>query len=197
MPTPPRTSLSEIVSAGRALVESEGPDRLTMQRLAKAVGVKAPSLYKHVDSRDHLIRLVAEDVVADLIIALDDAVAGVDPGEDLAALAHALRGFAHANPEAYGLLFSRLPEEQRPDAALLEQGVAALFRTTEALTGRDDALEAARTVTAWGHGFITMELAGAFRMGGDVDRAFEFGLDRLVTVLAESAPWEPPTMPAR
>jgi AcrR family transcriptional regulator len=168
-----------------------------MQRLAKAVGVKPPSLYKHVDSRDHLIRLVAEDVVADLIVALDDVVAGVDPGEDLAALAHALRDFAHANPEAYGLLFSRLPEEQRPDDALLERGVAALFRTTEALAGEGNALEAARTVVAWGHGFITMELAGAFRMGGDVDRAFDFGLARLVTVLAESAPLEPPTMRAR
>jgi AcrR family transcriptional regulator len=168
-----------------------------MQRLAKAVGVKAPSLYKHVDGRDHLIRLIAEDVVADLIVALDDAVAGVDPGEDLAALAHALRDFAHANPEAYGLLFSRLPEEQRPDAVLMEQGVAALLRTTGALAGSADALEAARTVTAWGHGFITMELAGAFRMGGDVDHAFQFGLDRLVTVLAESTPSEPPTMPAR
>lgn len=197
MPTPPRTSLSEIVSAGRSLVESDGPDRLTMQRLAKTVGVKAPSLYKHVDSRDHLIRLIAEDVVADLIVALDDAVAGVDPGEDLAALAHALRDFAHANPEAYGLLFSRLPEEQRPDAALMEQGVAALLRTTGALAGSADAFDAARTVTAWGHGFITMELAGAFRIGGDVDRAFEFGLARLVTVLAESTPLEPPTMPAR
>lgn len=168
-----------------------------MQRLAKAVGVKAPSLYKHVDSRDHLIRLIAEDVVGDLIVALDDAVTGDDPGEDLAALTHAVRDFAHANPEAYGLLFSRLPEEQRPDAALLEQGVAALLRTTEALAGEGNALDAARTVTAWGHGFISMELAGAFRMGGDVDHAFEFGLDRLVTVLSESAPLEPPTMPAR
>ncbi|HEY6635960.1 MAG TPA: TetR-like C-terminal domain-containing protein [Acidimicrobiia bacterium] len=197
MPTHSRTSLPEIVSTGRALVESDGPDRLTMQRLAKAVGVKAPSLYKHVDGRDHLIRLIAEDVVADLIAALDEAVSGIDPREDLGALAHALRHFAHANPEAYGLLFSQLPEEQRPDAALLEQGVAALLRTTEALAGEDDALEAARTVTAWGHGFITMELAGAFRLGGDVDRAFEFGLDRLVTVLAESTPLEAPTMPAR
>ena len=30
-------------------------------------------------------------------------------------------------------------------------------------------LEAARTVVAWANGFVGMELAGAFRMGGDVD----------------------------
>ena len=45
--------------------------------------------------------------------------------------------------------------------------------------GTDAALEAARLVTAWATGFIEMELAGAFRLGGDLDRAFEYGLERL------------------
>ncbi|HBF81970.1 MAG TPA: TetR family transcriptional regulator, partial [Streptomyces sp.] len=38
------------------------------------------------------------------------------------------------------------------------------------------ALDAARLVTAWATGFIEMEISGAFRLGGDVDRAFEYGL---------------------
>jgi hypothetical protein len=44
------------------------------------------------------------------------------------------------------------------------------------LAGEEEALEAARLVTAWATGFIGMELSGAFRLGGDVDRAFEYGL---------------------
>jgi hypothetical protein len=39
-------------------------------------------------------------------------------------------------------------------------------------------------VFPWAHGFISMELAGAFRLGGDVDAAFEFGLRRLVAAFA-------------
>jgi hypothetical protein len=39
-------------------------------------------------------------------------------------------------------------------------------------------------VVAWAHGFVSMELAGAFRLGGDVDDAFAFGVDRLASALA-------------
>ena len=46
-----------------------------------------------------------------------------------------------------------------------------------------DALPAARTIVAWTHGFISMELAGAFRLGGDVEQAWEFGLDRILTAV--------------
>ena len=50
---------------------------------------------------------------------------------------------------------------------------------------------AARTVTAWAHGFVTMELAGAFRLGGDVDRAFAYGVDHLAGALESSGARRP------
>jgi Tetracyclin repressor-like, C-terminal domain len=34
------------------------------------------------------------------------------------------------------------------------------------------ALPAARATSAFCHGFVSMELAGAFRLDGDIDRAF-------------------------
>ena len=36
---------------------------------------------------------------------------------------------------------------------------------------------------AWAHGFIVMELAGAFRLGGDVEQAWDFGLDRILAAV--------------
>ena len=42
--------------------------------------------------------------------------------------------------------------------------------------GSERALPAARTIVAWAHGFVTMELAGAFRLGGDLDAAYAFGI---------------------
>jgi hypothetical protein len=38
-------------------------------------------------------------------------------------------------------------------------------------------------IVAWANGFITMELAGAFRLGGDVQQAWEFGLDRILAAV--------------
>lgn len=183
MPTPARTSRDEIVSAGRAIVESEGLPGMTMQRVATAVGVRAPSLYKRVRSRPDLVRLIVEDVSRELADILDAAASTGDPMRDLRALATAVRAFAHANPAAYGLLFSRLPDEARPDPDELARTGGAVLRTAAALAGPDRALEAARTVTAWAHGFISMELAGAFRLGGDVDEAFAFGIERLAGAL--------------
>jgi hypothetical protein len=50
-------------------------------------------------------------------------------------------------------------------------------------TGPGDELEAARTVTAWLTGFIAMELGGEFRLGGQVDTAFDHGIARLAAAI--------------
>jgi AcrR family transcriptional regulator len=183
MPTPARTSLPEIVEASRRILEAEGLDGLTMQRVAQAVGIRAPSLYKHVSGRGELIRLVVEAAVADLGSTLDAAVSGEDTIEDLFSLAHAFRRFAHDNPQGYRVMFAPLPEEWRPHRESLLEASRAVLRTTETMVGPDEALDAARFMTAWAHGFLTMELADAFRIEGNLDRAFDFGVDRIARAL--------------
>jgi len=187
VPTPPRTSLEEIVRAGRVILDREGIDALTMQRVAVTVGVRAPSLYKRVRDRDALVRLIAADVVADLGTTLSRAVAGTDPLTDLRSIAHAFRAWAHRHPGGFQLLFSRLPDAWRlePDAG--SGSLDALFTTVAALAGQESVLAASRTVVAWAAGFVGMELAGAFRLGGDVDAAFHYGVDRLGVAISSSA----------
>lgn len=50
----------------RDLLEKDGLAGLTMQAVAHRVGVRAPSLYKRVQSRDRLIQLVAEATLTEL-----------------------------------------------------------------------------------------------------------------------------------
>jgi AcrR family transcriptional regulator len=185
MPTPARTSTAEIVTAARSTLEAEGLEGMTMHRVAEAVGVRPPSLYKRVRGRGDLIRLVAEDIARQLAESMDRATSGHDPARDLRSIAHAFRAFAHANPRAYALIFAQLPDESRVGSDALAAGTAALLRATADLAGKDAQLEAARTVVAWAHGFVSMELAGAFRMGGSVDDAFSFGIDRITAALAQ------------
>ncbi len=183
MPTPARTSLDEIVKAGREIVEADGIDGLTMQSIAARVGVKPPSLYKRIRSRNDLLRLVANDAAAELTGDLETAVAGEDARDDLVALATAFRRFARDNPGAYSLIFAPLPDDARVDPEWSIKASAPVIDATERLAGKADALEAARTVVAWANGFISMELSGAFRLGGDVDRAFDYGVDRLAAAI--------------
>ena len=184
MPTPARTSLDDIIGAARRILEADGLDGLTMQRVADAVGVRPPSLYKRVRSRGDLVRLVSEDVARQLATIAGKAVGSGDPTRDLGALANAYRDFARGHPQAYSLIFSALPEPLRPELTTLAPATETVLGVAEALAGPDRALEAARTIVAWAHGFVSMELAGAFKLGGDVDEAFAFGIDRLAAALA-------------
>ncbi|MDT8915720.1 TetR-like C-terminal domain-containing protein [Amycolatopsis sp. PS_44_ISF1] len=177
MPTPEKTSLSAIVAAGREILESGGPDRLTMQSVAGRVGVRAPSLYKHVRDRAALVAAVAGAAIDELVARLE-ATDGSFEG-----LAREYRGFAQDNPEGFRLMM--LSTLAPPEA--LDRAVAPILKVSRELAGEGTSLEAARLLTAWATGFIQMELAGAFRLGGDVDRAFEYGLARLRRALADDA----------
>lgn len=197
MPTPERTSLDAIVVAGRDILEAEGLGGLTMQAVADRVGVRAPSLYKRVRNRSDLVRLIAAAAVVDLGERLDAAtessgahegVAG-DHGAaitEAARLARTVRAFAHERPAAYGLVFAP-GDDSGLEVETLREASAPLLAVAARLAGPDHALDAARTLTAWITGFVSMELSGAFRLGGDVDQAFEFGVDRIAAALAPRA----------
>lgn len=159
MPTPDKTSLDAIVSAACDLLETDGLAGLTMQAVAHRVGVRAPSLYKRVQSRDHLIQLVAEATLTELAGRLAASASLVN-------IANGFRAFGKERPAAFHLVM--MPGTGVP-VARSEFGAAAsepILRIASRLAGEDHALEAARTLTAWAAGFISMELNGNFRLGG-------------------------------
>ena len=172
MPTIDRTSLPEIINAGRDIVEIDGPSKLTMWAVAKQVGVRAPSLYKRVRGRDALLDLIAEATandLADLLEASDGS---------LAEIGRAFRAFAQKHPEGLRLIFAA---NSALDAMARASG-PVLYSTT-AIVGLDAAPDAARLVTAWATGFVNMELAGSFHFDSDLNEAFEYGLERIVAGL--------------
>lgn len=172
MPTPVRTTNEKIVQAALEILETNGVDGLTMLAVAERVGVRAPSLYKRFKGREALLVATAESSIDDLAARLEDAA------PDLERLARSCRGFAHERPEAFRLMFTA----SAPYAAL-RRSSAPVLRSVGAVVGDDQALSAARLFTAWLTGFIQMELAGAFRLGGDVEEAFDYGFRHLITGL--------------
>jgi len=168
MPTPDRTSLAAIVDAGRDLLELGGPSKVTMQAVADRVGVRAPSLYKRVRDRDALLQLIADATVDDLgarLAASDGA---------LAELARTYRAFAKRHPEGFRLMYA-----VSGSADALRRASEPVLAAARDAVGAEHALDEARLLVAWATGFINMELAGAFRLGGDVDAAFAYGLARI------------------
>ena len=86
----------EVVAAGRQLLEEEGAGSLTMRRLAERVGIRAPSLYKHLPDKTALEAAIIATGLEEAAVAFEAAVAGATA--PLPALAAAYRGFALAHP---------------------------------------------------------------------------------------------------
>lgn len=173
MPTPDKTSLDAILLASRELLEVGGLAALTMQSVAQRVGVRTPSLYKRVGGRDELIQLIAEASLTELTDRLDAASGAID-------LANRFREFGHEFPAAFQLITT--PGAGVP-VARPEFGIAAsrpILDIARTLAGEKRALEAARTLTAWATGFISMELHGGFNLGGDVEQAWHFGVTTII-----------------
>jgi AcrR family transcriptional regulator len=159
----------EIVGVALELLEEAGPDGLSMRRLAERVGIRAPSIYKHLPDKEALeaaIISVGFELQADSFeAALVDAV---DP---LTALAASYREFARIHPHLYRLMTER---ELRRD--LLTPGVEArAARPIIEAVGHDPDL--ARAAWAFAHGMAILELDRRFPPDADLDAAWRRGIE--------------------
>ncbi len=163
--TTPRAQ--QIAAAGRALLEAEGPQALTMRRVADALGIRAPSLYKHLPDKATLEAAIIAEGFREAAAAFEAATDGAD--DPMGALVAAFRAFASAHPHMYRLMTERpLPRERLPPG-LEARTAAPLLR----LTGSP-----ARARAAWAfiHGMIILELNDRFPSDGLTEDAWESGV---------------------
>jgi AcrR family transcriptional regulator len=165
---------SEVVAAGRRLLEEEGPEALTMRRLAERVGIRAPSLYKHLPDKAALEAAIIATGFEEAAATFERAVEGVGEGPGngrgaLVALAAAYRRFALEHPHLYRLMNNGpLPRAHLPPG-LENRTAAPLLRAA----GSQDR---ARAVWAFAHGMVMLELDQRFPPDADLDAAWHAGI---------------------
>lgn len=174
-PYPSQTDLAGIIEAARRLIEQDGVESLSLSRIAAELGIKAPSLYNHIESKNDLLHAVIEHTYLNMFAAHDEALetSGEDPSEQIMNLCRAQRRFAHANPNAYMLAYSTQNPELRADPDLLLNQAIAIQKIMACISGEQNSLPALRGSLALTHGFITLELNGQFRRGGDLSETFD------------------------
>lgn len=161
--------LREIVATARELLERDGADGLSMRRIADRLGIRAPSLYKHVAGKQELENALISSGFEELAARFGQVRAG-SPGEQLRGLGRAYRAFAHDHPHLY-----RLMTERPLDRPGLRPGVEdAAGAPIVAAVGGDADL--ARAAFAFAHGMTILELNHRFPPGADVDAAWERGM---------------------
>ena len=176
-PAPVKASNDDILAAARAIAAARGGESLSLNEVAETVGIRAPSLYKRFANRAALMEAVRESVLADLATLLRKAQRGQNGPAAVKAMAGAYRAWARREPHLYRLIHAG-PSAGVTDAA--RTATAPVLEEMTALVGARDALSAARLLTAFLHGFVTMEIGGEFKMGGSVDAAFAFGLETII-----------------
>jgi AcrR family transcriptional regulator len=158
----------EIVAAARAILEEGGPEALSMRAIAERLGIRAPSLYKHVPDKEALEVALVADALAEMAVAFEAAAVADDP---LTSVAAAYRAWALAHPHRYRLMMDRpLPRDRLP-VGLEDRAGSVVVEAT----GGD--VDAARAAFAFAHGMVTLELNDRFPPGADLDAAWKRGID--------------------
>jgi AcrR family transcriptional regulator len=180
-----RLAPAAVVAAGAALADEVGYDHLTMGLLAQRVGVRAPSLYKHIGSLDALQRGIANQARGELGEALTRAAVGRAGPDAVRAYAGAWRLWAFEHPGCYAATV-RAPTADADDGEhrSADDSLRSMY---DVLAGfglnRLWATNAARMLRSALHGFVILENSGGFGLRRDLDRSFNFLLDTVISGL--------------
>ncbi|MFO7537494.1 MAG: TetR/AcrR family transcriptional regulator [Chloroflexota bacterium] len=178
----------ERVIAQAAVLANEAgrTEAVTLTALAKALDIRVPSLYNHVNGLDDLYYGLAVYGLEQLLEELRAVNSGQVGQAALLALANAYRRFAQQQPGVY-LLTIRAPDPDEEALLALSHELVQLLLLVFAsvgLTG-NEALHAIRGFRALLHGFVALEGAGGFKMDLDREESFE----RLVTAYLDGLAW--------
>lgn len=170
-----RLSQDTILAAAVALIESEGPEALSMRHLGSTLGVEAMSIYHHFASRDELLRAIGDRMLG----PVGELELGSDWRDACRLFATALRNVAVTHPSTFRLLGLQpfdTPEALRPVERLMGVLVASGFSPSEALG-------IYRAVVSYARGYALAETTGF-----TVDAAHRSGRRRLAELPKDEFP---------
>jgi len=185
MSAPAKTSDRKICEAVRNLLEGGGERSLSMQKIASAVGIQAPSLYKRFAGKSHLLSAAARGALVEMAELLGNPAGAGKTYESLERMGHLYRKFAKKNPRTYALIFSEAMVAREDLLRARQAAAEPMLALLRPAVGKDAALNAARMLVSYLHGFLSMELARTFRFGGNVNEAFQYGLTKTLDALLE------------
>jgi AcrR family transcriptional regulator len=172
----PRRGLDtgQVVDEALRIADADGLQAVTLARVARGLGVRAPSLYNHVDGHSALMRLMALRSLAELTEVIRDAAVGRSGEDALVAIAHAYRAYAVGHPGRYATTVRAPDPGDEERAALAARPVSVMVAVLGAwgLEG-DDAVHEVRLIRSALHGFATIEADGGFGLPLDLDESFE------------------------
>lgn len=159
---------SAILDAAATLLQLEGPDAVTIRKVAAHASVAPMSVYNHFGDKSGVVEALFRRGFAELEHAMATAAATPDPIEALVASGFAYRDFAAANPATYQVMFTKAikgftpsPEAEVQAAGAFAQLVAIVDRCVAAgAIATVDPARAAQHLWSMVHGYVSLVHAG-------------------------------------
>lgn len=180
-----------LLSAAHHLLATEGPDALTVRRIATEAGMSTMNVYSRFGGKDGVIDELYTDGFRRLTTAMDTIPETDDVAADLLAMAATYREFAMDNPRYYDIMFTRWSREhdnERIGLRGLANFVQRLQRAVDSgaihLSDGLDAEAAAIYMWATCHGMVSLELSQKADDEIDWHDVYGRGITAMVTSLA-------------
>lgn len=187
----PRSNLTKeiVVQAAADLLNSEGLNALSLNRLAEELGIRTPSLYNHVDGLPGLMRELSILNAHKLAEHLNEAAIGQSGPRAVMSVMQAYRDYIKENTGLYLSTLRVSGKQEIVDAELQKEEarslkVAMAIMASFGLEG-EDAIHAVRAFRSLVHGFATLEVSGGFGIPLDLEESFIRLVDLFIAGLQE------------
>lgn len=119
------------------MIAAEGLTSFSLRKLAARVGIKAPSIYEHFESKDALLDAARAVAMSKLGEAMVERCSGCEPRQRLITTAMGYLQFAQDQPSLFALLFMEMPTKRRnlEDAPKAESPYAHLLARAQDYLG--------------------------------------------------------------
>jgi len=155
MGRPAQISRDDVLRASMAIADSGGLGAVTMQAVARRLGVTPMALYRHVANKADLLDALVEGLLTEFPLPAGD----LPWDERLRALGRGIREVARRHPSLFPLLLQR--PAVTPESRRVRDAASAALK--EAGLGAAQARRAERLLSTVVLGFAASEATGRFR----------------------------------
>jgi AcrR family transcriptional regulator len=158
-----------IASAALTILEEEGPEAVSMRRVAEAVGITPMAIYHHFPSRKALLNTITDREFAKLLSYMQVHPLNGDVEDRLLAVMAGYVDYAFVQPRIFDFVFSRprpgarqFPKDFRARRSPTLNPIADLLAAEmeRGVLKKDDVWEVALALWAHVHGYIMLYRAG-------------------------------------
>lgn len=170
-----------ILKAAADMADEEGITNVTLKALAEKLGVKPPSLYKHINGLKELNESLMLYGWKSLEKKMTRAAVGKSKEDAIRAIFYAYRDYVKEHPGVFEAMQWYNMYQSEKNLQATEEIVAVLFQVLSAYDLQEEQkVHIVRMFRVFLQGFLMVEIHGGFGNPASITESFDFSLEILL-----------------